>query len=66
MLAIRPTTDRTSCPPAGDLGHRSQPGRGVEHDTGLEGVIYSTPDGDGYILYATSRPCGAGAGPTAT
>jgi hypothetical protein len=62
MLAIRPKMHRSSCPPATGLSDQSRPSHGGEHDAGIEGVIYFTPDGEGYVLYATSRPTAAGAG----
>jgi hypothetical protein len=62
MLAIRATMDRSLCPPATGVGDRSLPGHGGGwDDAGVEGVIYYTPDGDGYVLYAAPRPGDAAA-----
>jgi hypothetical protein len=63
MFAIRPMMHRSSCPPATGLSDQSRPSHGDEYDAGIEGMIYLTPDGEGYVLYATSRPAGA-AGPS--
>ena len=60
MLAIPSTIDRTSCPPTIGTSDRSRPGHGGATDIGAEGVIYYSPDGDGYILYATTQSTGAG------
>jgi hypothetical protein len=52
MLAIPSTPDRSTCPSTLGTSDRSRPDHGGVTDIGAEGVIYYSPDGDGYILYA--------------
>ncbi len=56
MLAIRRKMDRTSYQAAAGVCDRPRPTRDSEYVAGVEGVIYYTPDGDGYVLYTRSRP----------
>jgi hypothetical protein len=56
MSATDPTTDRpTTGPNASDRDSGCTGATDVDGpEASLEGVLYLTPDGDGYILYARS------------
>ncbi|MCP3992737.1 MAG: hypothetical protein GY724_26960 [Actinomycetia bacterium] len=56
MLAIRPMMDHSSYQPAAGVNDSSRTGHCGGYDAWVEGVIYYTPDGDGYVLYTRSRP----------